>query len=147
MTQKSASSQKRWFLLGILSVMVMLLLAACGSAPAAQDVAAQVQLPDEISVQQAHDLYEDGTFFLDVRTQEEWDDYHIEGATLIPLDQLESRVDEVPRDQDIVVVCRSGNRSQAGRDILRQAGFESSTSMAGGVNAWYSAGYPTVGSP
>jgi rhodanese-related sulfurtransferase len=147
MTQKSTSSHKRWFLLGIVSVMVMLLVAACGSAPAAQNVAAQVQLSDEISVQQAYELYEEGTFFLDVRTQEEWDAYHIEGATLIPLDQLESRVDEVPRDQDIVVVCRSGNRSQAGRDILRQAGIGQSTSMAGGVNAWFSAGFPTVGSP
>jgi rhodanese-related sulfurtransferase len=127
--------------------MVLVLAAACGTAPAAQDTAVKVPLPDEISINQAHELYEQGTFLLDVRTPEEWDDYHIEGATLIPLDELQSRVDELPQDEDIVVVCRSGNRSQVGRDILRQAGINQSTSMAGGVKEWYAAGYPTVGSP
>jgi len=140
-------SNKRWYYIGILSVMMLLLVAACGSTQATQSAPAMEQLPDEISVQQAYQLYKEDTFFLDVRTQEEWDAYHIEGATLIPLDQLQSRVKEVPQDQEIVVVCRSGNRSQAGRDILRQAGIEQATSMAGGVNAWYAAGYPTVGSP
>ena len=125
----------------------MVLVAACGTAPAAQDAAVKVPLPDEISVDQAYKLYEQGTFLLDVRTTEEWEDYHIEGATLIPLDELEIRVEEVPQDEEIVVVCRSGNRSQVGRDILRQAWISQSTSMAGGVNAWYAAGYPTVGSP
>ena len=140
-------SNKRWFYTGMLSVMMLLLVAACGSAQATQSAPVMEQLPDEISVQQAYQLHKEGTFFLDVRTQEEWDANHIEGATLIPLDQLQSRVKEVPQDQEIVVVCRSGNRSQAGRDILRQAGIEQATSMAGGVNAWYAAGYPTVGSP
>jgi rhodanese-related sulfurtransferase len=79
---------------------------------------------------------------LDVRTQQEWDDFHIPGTTLIPLDQLESRVSELPADEEIVVICRSGNRSQVGRDILLQAGFESVTSVDGGVTAWQSRGYP-----
>jgi len=147
MTHKRASRNKRWLWLGMVGVLLMVLLAACGTAPAAQDAAVKAPLPDEISVDQAYKLYEQGTFLLDVRTPEEWEDYHIEGATLIPLDELEIRVEEVPQDEEIVVVCRSGNRSQVGRDILRQAGISQSTSMAGGVNAWYAAGYPTVGSP
>jgi rhodanese-related sulfurtransferase len=61
------------------------------------------------------------------------------------LDELPSRVDEVPKDQEIVVVCRSGNRSQSGRDILQNAGFENVTSMSGGLNAWGAAGYPLEG--
>ena len=103
----------------------------------------QGSLATEISVAEAYDLYEKDTFLLDVRTQEEWDEYHIPGTTLIPLDELESRVNEIPSDQDIVVVCRSGNRSQVGRDILLTAGFESVSSMAGGVSDWRDAGYPT----
>lgn len=102
----------------------------------------QSSLPLEISVDEAHQMYEAGDYLLDVRTQEEWDDYHIPGTTLITLDELESRVDEVPRDQNVVVVCRSGNRSQVGRDILLRAGFEQVTSMAGGVSAWRESGYP-----
>ncbi|RME89622.1 MAG: rhodanese-like domain-containing protein [Anaerolineae bacterium] len=104
-------------------------------------------LPPEISVDQAYEKYQAGAFFLDVRTVEEWNEYHIPNATLIPLDELPNRLDEVPRDREIVVVCRSGNRSQVGRDILLDAGFPRVTSMAGGVKTWRSAGYPVVSGP
>ena len=100
-------------------------------------------LPMEINVNEAYQMVDDGAFLLDVRTQEEWDDFHAPQATLIPLDELASRVAEVPTDQDIVVICRSGNRSQVGRDTLLAAGFTSVTSVAGGMNEWRSAGYPT----
>lgn len=88
-------------------------------------------------------MVQDGAFLLDVREQSEWDDFHATGATLIPLGELSSRLDEVPQGQDIVVICNSGNRSQEGRDILLNAGFESVTSAAGGSQAWRAAGYPT----
>lgn len=100
-------------------------------------------LPREVTVDEAYQLVDDGAFLLDVRTQEEWDDFHAPQATLIPLDQLESRVNEVPTDRDVVVICRSGNRSQTGRDILLTAGHPSTTSVDGGMNAWAAAGYPT----
>lgn len=100
----------------------------------------------EISVDQAYEKYQAGTFLLDVRTQEEWDEYHAPNTTLIPLDELPSRLSELPTDQEIVVICRSGNRSQQGRDILSQAGFNA-TSMAGGLKEWYASGYPTEGQP
>jgi rhodanese-related sulfurtransferase len=80
---------------------------------------------------------------LDVREPSEWVEYHMPGATLIPLGELESRLAEVPQDQPVVVVCRSGNRSATGRDILLNNGFSQVTSMAGGMNAWAAAGYPT----
>jgi rhodanese-related sulfurtransferase len=86
-------------------------------------------------------------FILDVREPDEWVESHIPGATLIPLGELASRVDEVPQDQEVVVVCRSGNRSAEGRDILLAAGFEQVTSMAGGVNQWKAAGFETVSGP
>ena len=99
-------------------------------------------LPSAISVDQAYEKYQAGAFVLDVRTQEEWDEYHAPNTTLIPLDQLVSRLNEIPRDKEIVVVCRSGNRSQQGRDILLGAGFQQVTSMTGGLNEWRSKGYP-----
>lgn len=82
-----------------------------------------------------------------MRQPEEWNEYHIPGASLIPLGELAARVDELPRDQEIVVVCRSGNRSATGRDILREAGFTQVTSMAGGVTEWRAAGHPIATSP
>lgn len=99
-------------------------------------------LPKEISVEEAYGKYQGGAFVLDVRTQEEWNEFHAPNATLIPLDQLPARISEVPQDREIVVVCRSGNRSQQGRDILLNAGFKQVTSMAGGLNEWRSKGYP-----
>jgi rhodanese-related sulfurtransferase len=137
------SQQARGWLIaaGILVVALVAIFAVYqANAPAG---AAEAALPAEISVAQAHTEYQSGTLMLDVRTQEEWDQVHIPGATFIPLDQLENRLAELPRDQEIVVYCRSGNRSQTGRDILLDAGFTQVTSMAGGINQWSSAGFPT----
>lgn len=103
-------------------------------------------LPAFVSVDEAYQMYQDGTFVLDVRTPEEWNEFHAPDTTLIPLDELSARVNELPKDQPIVVVCRSGNRSQTGRDILLQAGFNA-TSMNGGLNEWRATGYPVVSGP
>jgi len=101
----------------------------------------------EVGVDQAYELYQqDDVFVLDVRQPEEWDEYHAPNTTLIPLDQLQSRLSEVPKDKKILVVCRSGNRSQQGRDILLSAGY-TATSMAGGLKEWYARGYPIEGAP
>jgi rhodanese-related sulfurtransferase len=99
-------------------------------------------LPNTVSVREAYDLAQSGAFVLDVRTLEEWNEFHAPDSTLIPLDQLASRINEVPRDRQIVVVCRSGNRSQQGRDILLNAGFEQVTSMTGGLTDWRASGFP-----
>ncbi len=98
----------------------------------------------EVTVDQAYEMYQSGTFTLDVRTQEEWDEYHAPNTTLIPLDELEARISELPKDQEILVICRSGNRSQQGRDILLAAGFNA-TSMTGGLKEWSAKGYPLEG--
>ncbi len=99
-------------------------------------------LPAEISVSDAYTKYQNGAFVLDVRTQEEWNDFHAPNTTLIPLDQLASRLNELPKDKEIVVVCHSGNCSQQGRDILLNAGFTQVTSMQGGLTEWRASGYP-----
>jgi rhodanese-related sulfurtransferase len=83
---------------------------------------------------------------LDVREKTEWDEYHIPNTKLIPKGELPNRLSEVPKDKKIVVVCRSGNRSQEGRDILLAAGYNA-TSMAGGLKEWYAKNYPTEGVP
>ncbi len=99
----------------------------------------------EITPAQAYAKYQQGAFFLDVRSQEEWDQFHISGSTLIPLDELPNRLNEIPEDQDIVVVCLSGHRSQSGVTVLQQAGFKRVSCLSGGLNAWSAAGYPVQG--
>lgn len=139
--------------LAILVVGVATLVAACSTAapsssptaPAASTGTSSTKaLPAEVSTAQALALREAGAFVLDVRQPDEWVTGHIPDATLIPLGELSARIAEVPRDRQVVVVCRSGNRSAQGRDILLGAGYPSVTSMAGGMNDWAAAGYPTT---
>jgi rhodanese-related sulfurtransferase len=101
-------------------------------------------MPPEVSVQEAVAKQQAGAFILDVREPSEWNDAHIAAATLIPLGELASRENELPRDKEIVIVCRSGNRSAQARDILLKDGFTQVTSIAGGLNQWKASGYPTV---
>ncbi len=96
----------------------------------------------EITPAQAYEKFQAGAFFLDVRTQAEYADARVAGSLLIPLDELPNRLDEVPRDQDVVVICRSGARSREGAAILQQAGFTRVTCLKGGLLAWTGAGYP-----
>lgn len=137
-----AGSHLLWLFAGAVAL-ALVALAAFTLLPGGQTAAA---LPKEISIVEAAKR-DAGAFMLDVRQPEEWLEYHLPGSTLIPLDQLSARLSEVPRDREIVVVCRSGNRSQQGRDILLQAGFPHVTSMAGGLRRWAAAGLPTVSGP
>ena len=79
------------------------------------------------------------TVVLDVRTEEEFHGPlgHIKGAILIPIDELSSRVNELNelKSKDIYVVCRSGNRSNFGKDILRENNFNA-INVDGGMLAW-----------
>ncbi len=96
----------------------------------------------EINPAQAYAKYQQGAFFLDVRSQEEWNQFHIAGSTLIPLDQLQNRLGELPKSKEIVVVCLSGHRSQSGTAILQQAGFAHVFCLNGGLQAWMARNYP-----
>jgi adenylyltransferase/sulfurtransferase len=118
--------------------------AFCGIDPdassngAPDDVSDDDQVP-EISV---HDLKQrrdagDAPFVLDVREPYEADIASIDADQLIPVDQLEERLDELDADPDeeIVVHCRSGGRSAKATELLRRKGYDASN-LAGGVLAW-----------
>lgn len=138
---KKASSVSKlpvwgWVVLVVVAIAVMGAVVMQFIAPAA------ATLPSEISVAQAGQMRDQGALILDVREPDEWTQFHIPGAVLIPLGELPNRLNEVPKDGEVVVVCRSGNRSATGRDILLNAGFPLVTSMAGGVTQWQSQGLP-----
>jgi rhodanese-related sulfurtransferase len=80
---------------------------------------------------------------LDVREPDEWDAGHIEGAQHIPLGELGARLAEVPREQVVVAVCRSGSRSDRAAKGLRLSGFQAEN-LDGGMTAWSRAGLPLV---
>ncbi len=81
---------------------------------------------------------------LDVRTPREWADKHIENSLNIPLNHLQDRIDEIPRDRRIAVHCAGGYRSSIAASILQQYGMTNQIEIAGGLAAWEAAGLPVV---
>lgn len=81
---------------------------------------------------------------LDVRTDGEYRDGHIEGAVNIPVNELEGRLGELEKEDETLVYCRTGNRSGTAVGILKENGYEKIFHMNKGITAWTAAGYPTV---
>lgn len=73
---------------------------------------------------EARRLMDEGAVLVDVRTQQEWDEGHGPDSILIPLDQLEARLGELPKDKPILVCCRSGARSGNAAGWLNQQGYQ-----------------------
>jgi sulfur-carrier protein adenylyltransferase/sulfurtransferase len=78
----------------------------------------------------------DRPFLLDVREPHEWDIVHLEGAHLASVNTLAGHLDELPRDQPIVVYCKSGARSARATQLLKDAGFRQVRNMDGGITRW-----------
>jgi len=84
-----------------------------------------------------HEVTELGdAIVVDVREQYEWDAGHIEGARHIPLGELPNRLNELPRDADVVFYCQSGGRSARALDVARDAGLTRAKHLRGGFAAW-----------
>ena len=78
----------------------------------------------------------DGLVVIDVREPHEWEIVHIDGARLIPLNQLPERLSELDGHAEIVTHCHHGARSMKALEILKGAGFGKVRSLAGGIDAW-----------
>jgi phage shock protein E len=80
-------------------------------------------------------------YLLDVRTPGEYKQGHIQGAELIPLNELAARIAQLPKGREIVCVCESGSRSSVAARHLQSQGYKVSN-MRGGMGRWVSAGLP-----
>ena len=85
----------------------------------------------------------EGAVLLDVREQEEWDAGHAPAARHVPMSTISGRAADIPTDRLIVCVCRSGGRSAAVTDALLNGGWKA-VNLAGGMQAWETAGLPVV---
>ena len=100
----------------------------------------------DVSVERARELIQEkpSLVILDVRTDAEFRDGHIEGAINIPVGELEGRLGELDTDDEMLVYCSTGNRSSTAVGILEENDFTKIYHMNEGIAAWTSAGYPTV---
>ncbi|MGH3728832.1 MAG: rhodanese-like domain-containing protein [Micromonosporaceae bacterium] len=90
------------------------------------------------------DQVPDGAFLLDVREPEEWVAGRAPDAHHVPMREIPARVDEVPPDGDVVVVCRVGGRSAQVVAFLRSTGRDNVLNLDGGMRAWADSGRPIV---
>ena len=102
---------------------------------------------DSITPQQAQTLLKNdkNVFLLDVRTKEEFAQGYIEGATLIPVQELSENISQLQdeKDKTIIVYCHSGNRSVQASRILANNGF-TPLNVSGGITGWKSESLPTI---
>ena len=115
-------------LLGIVSFLLSM-LTGCGAG--ASDPAVDVSVGEALRLWQNKEA-----ILIDVRTPAEYRDGHIPGVANIPLDELEKRVSEVPKDKKVVLICRTGNRSAEGTKLLRKKGLANVYNSTGGMTTW-----------
>jgi len=89
----------------------------------------------------------DAPLVLDIRNPREWATKHIGGSVNIPLNHLQERMAEIPRNRRIAVHCAGGYRSSIAASILHQYGITNLIEMAGGLAAWEAAKLPVVSEP
>lgn len=78
----------------------------------------------------------DPPLIVDVRSEKEWEEQHIEGSVNVPLNHLRERTDNLPRDRKLVIHCQGGYRSAIGASLLAQQGFDRLLDLVGGFKAW-----------
>ena len=114
----------------LIFLVLVVLLVGCSSAEAEFGF---------MSAQDAYELITSGidAIILDVRSEEEFLGGHIEGAVLLPVDEIKDRAESVLVDKDelILVICRSGNRSQTASQELANLGFTNVYDI-GGIMSW-----------
>ena len=81
-------------------------------------------------------------YLLDVRTPQEYSQARLAGSILIPINEFEGRIREVPKNKPIVVYCAVGSRSKPVANFLTKQGYKDVYNMTDGIVGWYRNGFP-----
>jgi rhodanese-related sulfurtransferase len=95
-----------------------------------------------VDAREAERRQQAGALLIDVREPGEWASGHAPAATLIPLGQLGARLADIPREREVLLICRSGNRSGMAQQMLARQGYDKALNVTGGMLAWAQAGLP-----
>jgi len=95
-----------------------------------------------INAEQAKIEFDKGTEFIDVREVMEFNEVRIPGSTLIPMSEMQNRWQDLPKDKDVVVYCRTGSRSASLLMQLVQMGYSNLLNLSNGIVEWHQLQYP-----
>ena len=98
-----------------------------------------------VNPHEAKELVDQGTLLIDIRELSEWNHGHAPGALHLPMSTIQEHLHKVPKDEEVVVCCRSGSRSSAVASFLAANGY-SVIDMKGGMAAWHAHGLPVINS-
>jgi rhodanese-related sulfurtransferase len=94
---------------------------------------------EHVTAEEAIELANEGELLVDVREQWEWDTGHAPQALHVPMGSLRDRLEELPADQIVLVICHSGGRSLTVATALADAGYRA-VNVLGGMTAWEQSG-------
>ena len=126
-------------------MMAAVIFTACQTAPMKKSDAsiAVKQGVSEMTPQEAKPAVEAAyAQFIDVRTPEEYKARHPERTKNIPLDELAQNLDKLEKNEPVYLICQTGMRSMKAAQMMNEAGFPQTVSIAGGTTAWQDAGFP-----
>ena len=129
------------YIIGIFVLILVMTMAACGVGLKPTQNEEQVQESEaiyhKISQEEAKERIDNGVLFIDVREQDEYDSGHIVGAVLSPVGNIGNNIVNIAKDKDteILIYCRSGNRSKVASDALVKLGYTNVYDF-GGINTW-----------
>jgi len=139
-SQHKQTSQRNKYLM-VSGVVIALLIAAFALIASSRGTTSTAQKISPTDYQSQFAASNAPYLLVDVRTPDEFTTGHIHNAVNIPLDTIETRLNEIPRTEPIVVYCHSGNRSGQAAKILANAGYTQIYDL-GGINAWTDQGLP-----
>jgi rhodanese-related sulfurtransferase len=93
-----------------------------------------------ISPEEAKEMLNNGAVIIDVREQHEYDTGHVPNASLIPVNSVYKRREELPKNKDVIFICAVGQRSALAAEMAAAAGLTRLFNVEGGTEAWIKAG-------
>lgn len=142
---------KKWWVVALIFSLLIAGTVLTGGCASVNPVAESQTIVVDVSAGEAHTLIQenqgDASFvILDVRTPEEYDEGHIEGAVNLNFydDDYREQLENLDRDDTYLLFCRSGNRSGQTLDIMEELEFMTIYHMTGGMNEWNGEGLPVV---
>ncbi len=120
--------------IGVSTVLLLLLTATMAFAGTARDI---TSVEAKTMLDKSRNIY-----LLDVRTPDERRQGYIPGSVLIPIDMVERRISEIPKNRPVIVYCAVGSRSRPVAQALARSGYAEVYNMKDGIFGWYRNGLP-----